>query len=188
MTPGESGTPEEDPEAAEPTIVVDREAAEATVVVDREAEDRTVVVERDAAVDRTVVVERGEAADGTVAVTRERPASAPPAEELPAVPRGRRRRGMSMPPVEPGYGRGAVDAPGAGALLPHARRDAPLPAPPPVAEPDAEPATRGAAPSMPSVARLTRRAALLALATAVVAAAISVTGLVALGIAALGGG
>jgi hypothetical protein len=173
-----AGTHEEDP-SVEETSVADRDAAEETVVVDREAEAETIVVDR---VDSTVVVDRGPAPDGTVAVTRERPKS-PTAG--PAIPGGRRRRGMTMPPVAPGFGRTAIDAVGPGAVTTYEPRAIPeLPAEP-VALPGVE-ATRAPAPAMPSVARRDRRTGMIALGVFAASCLVSVTGLIALGIAVFG--
>lgn len=154
------------------------EEDEETIVVDREAEAETMVVDRP---DRTVVVERGPAPDGTVAVTRER-AKSPAA---PSVPGGRRRRGMSMPPVEPGYGRGAVDAVGPGAVTSYEPREIPEP---PAAPPEFRgvEATRAAAPSMPSVARRARRMGIIALAVFAASCVVSIAGLIALAVAVFG--
>lgn len=157
-----------DPDAAE---------AEETVVVDREAEAETVVVDR---ADRTVVVERGAAPDA-VAVTRTRD-RAPAAPKLPT---GRRRRGMTMPPVAPGFGRGAVDAVGPGAVATYEPRVIPDAPEPPASPPGVE-ATRAAAPSMPSVARRTRRGGLIALVVFAASCVVSVCGLVALALAVFG--
>ena len=178
---------------AEETSVVDREAEAETIVVDRAAEAETIIVDR---VDRTVVVDRGPASDGTapdgaapdgpapdgtVAVTRERPAA-----PGPALPRGRRRRGMSMPPVAPGYGRGAIEAVGPGAVSTYEPRE--IAAPPVEGVPFAGvESTRAAAPSMPSVSRRSRRVAAVSLALVAAACVVSVVGLVALGIALIRG-
>lgn len=159
------------------------EAAEETIVVDREAEAETVVVDR---ADRTVIVDRGPAAEGTVAVTRAR-AKAPDAG--PATPRavrgGRRRRGMTMPPVAPGYGRGAIDAVGPGAVATYEPREIPAP---PAAQPafPGVDATRAEAPSMPSVTRRARRTGMISLAVFAASCVVSVGGLIALGVAVFG--
>ncbi|MGV3713287.1 hypothetical protein [Pseudolysinimonas sp.] len=154
----------------------DEEAAE-TIVVDRELDGETVVVERDG--DSTVVVER-EAADGTVAVTRARPAS----PSTPALGRGRRRRGMTMPPVAPGYGRGAVVASGPGAVSTYEPRAMPEPLPAPTVFPGVA-ATR-VPEALPSVQRRSRRAAVVTLALVAASGVVSVVGLVALGFAVFG--
>lgn len=158
----------------------DSDAAEAeeTVVVDREAEAETVVVDR---ADRTVVVERGAGSDGAVEVTRTR-GRAPAA---PSLPTGRRRRGMTMPPVAPGFGRSAVDAVGPGAVATYEPRAIPDVPEPPASPPGVE-ATRAAAPSMPSVARRSRRGGLIALAVFAASCVVSVCGLVALALAVFG--
>lgn len=157
------------------------DAAE-TVVVDRELDGATVVVERET--DSTVVVDRGpageEAADGTVAVTRARPTS----PTTPALGRGRRRRGMTMPPVAPGYGRGAVVASGPGAVSTYEPRAMPEPPPAPTVYPGVE-ATR-VPEALPSVGRRSRRAAIVTLALVAASCVVSVVGLVAVGIAVFG--
>jgi len=162
--------PEDD--AAE-TVTADRdpladEAAE-TIVVDRQLDAETIVVEREAR------------EDGTVAVTRARPA----APVSPALTRGRRRRGMTAPPVAPGYGRGAVEASGPGAVATYEPRATPrLPADPP-AYPGVE-ATRVVDAGMPSVRRRSRRAAILTLALFAAACVVSAVGLVAIAVGVLG--
>lgn len=171
-----------DREVEAETIVVDREVEAETIVVDREVEAETIVVDRSDLSDSTVIVDRTPAQDGTVAVTRER-AKKPAAG--PAVPGGRRRRGMTMPPVAPGFGRGAVDAVGPGAVTTYEPREIPEP-------PSATPAfvgveaTRAEAPAMPSVARRSRRAGLIALGVFAASCVISVGGLVTLGVAVFG--
>ena len=161
-------------EEAEETILVERRTddAEETLVVEREIDAETLVVDR---LDHTVVVDRGPAPEGTIAITRDRGTSA---SSIRAG--GRRRRGMSPPPVEPGFSRGAIAAPGANAVLEHPRRDTPALRPEPAAPESWNAATRADAPAMPSVARRTRRTALIALAVFVVSVAVSITGLVAL--------
>lgn len=164
---------------AAPAPPVDPEAGEETVIVDRELEAETIVVER---ADSTVIVDRGPAAEGTVAVTRAR-AKAP--EDGPAIPGGRRRRGMTMPPVAPGYGRGAIDAVGPGAVATYEPRE--IPAPPAAqAEFAGVDATRAEAPSMPSVTRRARRTGMISLAVFAASCVVSVVGLIALGVAVFG--
>lgn len=161
-----------------------REEDEETLVVDREAEAETIVVDRPDLPDRTVVVDRGPdgaAPDGTVAVTRERPKKS----TATSIPSGRRRRGMSMPPVDPGFGRGAVDAVGPGAVSSYEPRAIPEPPSPPPAFEGVE-ATRAEAPAMPSVARRSRRGSLISLGVFAASCVVSVAGLVALGIAVFG--
>jgi hypothetical protein len=155
-----------------------REEDEETRVVDRQAEAETVIVDR---ADRTVVVERGPAPDGTVAVTRER-ATSPAA---PGIPGGRRRRGMTLPPVAPGFGRGAVDAVGPGTVTSYEPREIPAPpaAPPAFTGVDA---TRAASPSMPSVTRRARRTGIVVLVVFAASCVVSIAGLIALGVAVFG--
>ena len=173
-------TPAAAPANAAPDV--DPESLAETVIVDREVDAETVIVERSDAADRTVIVERGPAGEGTVAVTRAR-AKAPDAG--PAIPGGRRRRGMTMPPVAPGYGRGAVDAVGPGAVTVYEPRE--------IVEPPVAPApfqgveaTRAEAPSMPSVTRRARRAGMISLAVFAASCVVSVVGLIALGIVVFG--
>jgi hypothetical protein len=197
--PDDASAPDEPPAPAEQderTVVVDRSPEESTVVVDREPVESTVVIARDeptrdeatVVVDRdaesTVVVDRDTAApptDGTVAVTRNRVTSALP----PAIGGSRRRRGMTMPAVAPGFGRGAIDAVGPGAIATYEPRA--IPAPPVVPEllPGSA-ATRIASPALPSVRRRTRALGAAALAVFGVACVVSIVGLVALGILVFG--
>jgi len=161
-------------ESAEETVLADDAIAE-TVTAHR-ADAETIVVER---VDRTVVVERAGPVDAAAGVTRERPPT------VPGLPRGKRRRGMSMPPVAPGYGRGAVDAVGPGAVATYEPRVLADPPPPPAVYPGVE-ATRTTASGLPSVARRARRTGMLALAAFGAACVVSVAGLIALGFAVFG--
>jgi hypothetical protein len=168
-------------EAAEETVVVQREPDAETVVVDRELGAETVVVER-AGADRTVVVDRDPAVEGTLAVTRDRAASPGGG---PAIPGGRRRRGMTMPPVAPGFGRGAIDAVGPGAVTTYEPRAIPEPPVAPASLPGVA-ATRTPAPQLPSVARRARRTGMIALGVFAASCVVSVAGLVALGVAVFG--
>lgn len=176
-----------DAEAEDRTVVVDREAEDRTVVVDREAEDRTVVVDRGAAAadeeDRTVVVDRE--TDKTVAVERKgrgkrvsAGSAAPDAESvMKLLPT--RRGTIRVAPVEPGFGREAVDAVGANAVETYVPREiAPAPEPAP-AVPRGEEALRAPAPSMPSVTRRSRTAGVVALLAFAGACVVSVIGIVA---------
>ncbi|MEO8529212.1 MAG: hypothetical protein ABI435_09045 [Pseudolysinimonas sp.] len=185
-------------EPEESTVVVDREPVESTVVVDRASgpaadpavehtvvvarDESTVVVDRDS--DSTVVVDREPAApagDGTVAVTRNRVTSALP----PAIGGTRRRRGMTMPPVAPGFGRGAIDAVGPGAVATYEPRA--IPAPPVVPELlPGDAATRIASPDLPSVRRRTRVMGAATFAIFGAACVVSIVGLIALGILVFG--
>jgi hypothetical protein len=144
--------------------------AEETVVVDREAEAETLMVERTST--------RGADGDGTLVVTRQRAAGG--AVTVPST--GRRRRGMTMPPVDPGFGRGAIDAVGPGAVATYEPRTMPdLTATP--MEFGAVEATRGDSTMLPSVERRARRTGLVALAIFAASCLVSVIGLVALGLA-----
>ena len=90
-----------------------------------------------------------------------------------------------MPPVAPGFGRGAIDAVGPGAVATYEPREIPAPPAAPAPFQGAE-ATRAEAPSMPSVARRARRGAAVTLALVAGACLVSIVGLIALGIAVLG--
>ncbi len=143
--------------------------AEETLVVDREAEAETLVVDR--------TVPRAEV-EGTLAVTRQRATGG--AVGVPST--GRRRRGMSMPPVDPGYGRGAIDAVGPGAVAGYQPRAMPDLATAGMEFGGVE-ATRGDSTALPSVERRARRTGLVALAIFAASCVVSVVGLVALGLA-----
>ena len=101
----------------------DSAEAEETVVVDREAEAETLLVERTTARGAAGAgsADSGGENEGTLAVTRQRASSAAP--NVPST--GRRRRGMTMPPVPPRNGRGAVDAVGPGAVATYQPREMP---------------------------------------------------------------
>ena len=173
---GETVVVDRSAQAEDKTVVVDRAAAPAdaedrTVVVDREAEDRTVVVDRET--DKTVAVER----KGRGKRVSAGPA-APDAESvmklLPS-----RRGVIRVAPVEPGFGREAVDAVGANAVETYVPREiAPAPEPGPVV-PRGEEALRAPAPSMPSVTRRSRTAGVVALLAFAGACVVSVIGIVA---------
>ncbi|MEO5534682.1 MAG: hypothetical protein ABIR17_06065 [Pseudolysinimonas sp.] len=198
-------------EPEESTVVVDRDPVESTIVVDRAPVESTVVVDRapapaadpavdpdpDPAADRTVVVARDEStvvverdSDRTVAVHREPDAPsgdvAAPGNRVtsalpPAIGSGRRRRGMTMPPVAPGFGRGAIDAVGPGAVATYEPRA--IPAPPVVPEllPGTA-ATRVESPALPSVRRRTRTLGAATFAIFGMACVVSIAGLIALAI------
>lgn len=158
-------------EATDPeeTSVADREALAETIVVDRLLEAETIVVDR---------------LDGTLAVTRERKRDAP---SPVAVPGGRRRRGMTMPPVDPGFGRGAVDAVGPGAVATYEPREIHAEPPSPPRVDGGNPAGRPPAPALPSVRHRSRRFSAVALAAFAVSCLVSVVGLVGLGVVVFGG-
>jgi len=184
---GETVVVDRSAQAEDKTVVVDRAAAPAdaedrTVVVDREAEDRTVVVDREAE-DRTVVVDRE--TDKTVAVERKgrgkRVSAGPAAPDAESVMKllPSRRGVIRVAPVEPGFGREAVDAVGANAVETYVPREiAPAPEPGP-AVPRGEEALRAPAPSMPSVTRRSRTAGVVALLAFAGACVVSVIGIVA---------
>jgi hypothetical protein len=92
---------------------------------------------------------------------------------------------MTMPPVAPGYGRGAVDAVGPGTVTTYEPREIPEPPAAPPVLPGVE-ATRADAPAMPSVARRSRRGGWIALGVFAASCVVSVGGLVALGFAVFG--
>jgi len=153
------------------TVVVDREVEDRTVVVDREAEDRTVVVDRET--DKTVAVERkgrGKRASAGSA--------APDADSvMKLLPT--RRGAIRVAPVEPGFGREAVEAIGANAVETYVPREiAPAPELGP-AVPRGDDALRAEAPSMPSVTRRSRKAGVVALLVFAGACVVSVIGIVA---------
>ena len=164
-------------QAEDKTVVVDRGATAAegdedrTVVVDREAEDRTVVVDRDT--DKTVAVER----KGRRKRVGAGSAAPDPESVMKLLPT--RRGAIRLAPVEPGFGRDAVEAIGANAVETYVPREiAPPPAPAP-AVPRGEDALRAEAPSMPSVTRRSRKAGVVALLVFAGACAVSVIGIVA---------
>jgi hypothetical protein len=177
------------------TIAVDRSAIEEhTVVVQREApEEHTVVVDREDAAEHTVVVDRGDAGELTVVVDRGAPEADPASTSLRVkrvsaldkLPRPSRRRTLTLAPGDDGTNLSATPAVGPGAVDSYVPRQ--VPAPPPAAstllsgsEVTRPEATRTAAPSMPSVARHSRKLGLVALTAAVIACVVSVVGLVAI--------
>ncbi|AYF97736.1 hypothetical protein [Protaetiibacter intestinalis] len=188
-------TPERDED--DETVVVDRAVPAPPADEEPEAEDHTVVVERED--DATVAVERSGSTTGehTVAVpvdSEGAPLQPAPAEtslghdsgSLSPVgpklarPAGARRRGELRPaPVPAGFGRTATRAVGAGAVLSYA------PAEVAAAQATAQPiaaaaeATRFRAPSMPSVLRSSRRAAVTAVVVLAGACVVSIGGLAA---------
>jgi hypothetical protein len=159
----------DEPASADPDVPEPWPEAEETVVVDREAEAETLVVDR--------TLSRAEV-EGTLAVTRQRSTGA--AVNVPST--GRRRRGMSMPPVDPGYGRGAIDAVGPGAVTAYEPRTMPDLVTTAMEFGSVE-ATRGDSTALPSVERRARRTGLVALAIFAASCVVSVVGLVALGLA-----
>ena len=90
-----------------------------------------------------------------------------------------------MPPVAPGFGRGAVDAVGPGTVTTYGAREIPAPPVAPPAFTGADP-TRATAPSMPSVTRRSRRSGIAVLIVFGASCVVSVVGLVALGLAVFG--
>lgn len=178
------------------TVVVDRsEPDDGTVVVDRsEPDDGTVVVDRSAPAhdvedDGTVVVDRSAPDDGTVVV--ERPsAPAPPTRRGPVMrtlPRRGAKRDITLAPGSAGTNRTATLAAGAGAVAEYTSRDIPAPpAPAPVIELGPE-ASRAPAPSMPSVARHSRRQGTITILVFAGAILVSVVGLVLVIVALIGG-
>ena len=178
MTPDEEPAPEiVAPETGMPeTGAPETGAPDETFVLD----DRTVVV------DETVVVER----DATVVVHRDPPPglelvdAAPGAlPEAPGAPapaparRGAARRTRIALPDETPASTRAVEGQGVGPLDRYVPRQIPQA---PVLErlPEGPDATRAVAPSMPSVARASRRAGWRALVLAVAACVVAVGGLV----------
>lgn len=177
-------------ERAKHAAPADEDAEEGTVVVDRrprrprrstaplppvpldaaedDDEDKTVVVDRE---DKTVVVER--------ARRGRRPkddAAAPAADSvinlLPT------RRGIKVAPVEPGFGREAVEAIGPNVVETYVPREiAPAPEAAP-AVPRGDEALRAPAPSMPSVTRLSRKVGTMALLAFAAACLVSLVGVI----------
>lgn len=186
------------------TVVVDRAARTAsadeidgTVVIDRpgrrsrarpaevdDEEDRTIVVDRQEE-DRTVVVDRaGRESDQTVALDRGRRGKRVRAGFTEPTPESvikllPSRRSLRAAPVEPGFGREPVEAVGANVVETYLPREI---APAPILDPTlprGDEALRAEAPSMPSVARHSRKAGILALLIFAGACVVSVIGLVA---------
>jgi hypothetical protein len=166
------------PRAAEP----DDAEAEATVVVDREAEAETLLVERTTARRAARDAHGGAESEGTLAVTRQRGSNQPAGGAASVPSTGRRRRGMTMPPVPAGYGRGAIDAVGPGAIESYQPRDLPDLAAAPLEFGGVE-ATRVTSKELPSVARRGRRTSLVVLAVFTASCVVSIVGLIALGLA-----
>lgn len=176
--------PEDDNEGDETVVVTGRPRRAGTVVPpeppdddEDEDEDRTAVVDRDE--DRTVVIER----DKTVVIDRRRRGSrSSPEAEAPAadsvinlLPT---RRGVRVAPVEPGFGRQAVEAIGPNVVETYVPREI---APPPVAGPAVprgEEALRAAAPTIASVERRSRTTGAVALVVFAAACVVSVVGVI----------
>jgi hypothetical protein len=162
------------------TVVVDRSAPDdGTVVVDRSApDDGTVVVDRSSPDDGTLVIDRAAPDDGTAVVERpDAPAKRPPVMNAPT--RRRNRREVTLAPGA-GANKEATLAAGPGAVAAYPARA--ILAPPsaaPIIELGPE-ASRADAPSMPSVAKQSRRRGLIALAVAGGAVVVSVIGLIAI--------
>ena len=154
--------------------------AEETVVVDREAEAETLLVNRSTAAGAAGDAPDGAASEseGTLAVTRQR--ASPSAPNVPST--GRRRRGMTMPPIPAGYGRGAIDAVGPGAVASYQPRDMPELATAALEFGGVEP-TRVDSTDLPSVERRARRTSLVALTIFTASCVVSIVGLIALGFA-----
>ncbi|WP_022889620.1 hypothetical protein [Agromyces italicus] len=168
---------------------------EATVVVSR-TDDETVVVDRtvvraDAAADATVVVPRSSGPDEATVVVDRADASKPRLTHQGAsvmrAPTRRDRRRPAPAPVseevlrtaEPGAGPGVLDRYEA-----RAPEASPLPSPPRFAA--GPPPTRDTTEALPSVARRSRRTAIVSIGVFAGACLISVGGLVALVVTALG--
>jgi len=160
----------EGPAAGDPGAREPWPEAEETLVVDRESEAETLIVDR-----ATAAASEG---DGTLVVTRQR--STGGAVNVPST--GRRRRGMTMPPVDPGYGRDAIDAVGPGAVATYQPRTMPDLAATAMEFGGVE-ATRGDSTALPSVERRARRTGLVALTIFAASCVVSVLGLIALGFA-----
>lgn len=134
---------------------------------DGDDEDRTVVVDRE---DKTVVVERSRRG------RRPKDEAAPaPDSVINLLPT---RRGIKVAPVEPGFGRDAVEAIGPNAVETYVPREiasAPEAAP---AVPRGDEALRAEAPSMPSVTRRSRTAGAVALLAFAGACVVSLIGII----------
>lgn len=171
------------------TVIVDRDS-DATIVVDRGREQRSTGRGGDAADgDATVVVVRSDDDEATRVVSRgeSAPLLMPAAEQVMKAPTRRDRRRPSRAPVsddvlrtaEPGIGPGLADH--------YAAREIAVaePAPQPVLS-AGPPPTREATRTLPSVARRSRRSALVVVAAFAAACAVAVAGLAALVVAAAG--
>jgi len=158
---------------AEETVVVDREAEAETLVVDREVDAQTLLVERTS---RRKPAGEGAESEGSLAVTRQR--ASPGAPNVPST--GRRRRGMTMPPVPAGYGRGAIDAVGPGAVASYQPRGMPELETAALEFGGVEP-TRVDSTALPSVERRARRTSLVTLTIFTASCVVSIVGLIALG-------
>ena len=185
--PDESTVVVDRSEPDESTVVVDRsEPDESTVVVDRsepgESDESTVVVDRSAPDDKTVVVE-GRKADG------QKPGAAKKASGpvMRTLPRRGAKREVTLAPGVAGTNKKSRAASGPGAVAAYEARSIPAPPPPaPIVELGPE-SSRAHAPSMPSVARQSRRRGRIALVAFAVAIIVSVTGLVVIVSVLLGG-
>ncbi|GAA1839911.1 hypothetical protein [Agromyces salentinus] len=196
----------------EATVVVDRGAdadADATVVVDRTgrtagaSDGRPDGQPTDDAVDEaTVVVARSDApaetddAEATRVVVRaERAERAEPAEpalthaaeQIMKAPTRRDRRRPAPAPVSDDVLRTAEPGIGPGLAGHYAAREVevPTPSPQPVV-PAGPPPTRDATTALPSVARRSRRSAVVVIAAFAAACAVAVAGLAAVAVAAIG--
>lgn len=177
-------------DAVEATVVVDRtggtphgELDEATVVVERTGEpphsgvdEATVVVERTTERSR----ERSDAGDGSG------PSMAHPAASVMHAPTRRSRRTPSRAPVSDEVLNTAEQGPGVGVLERYPSRPAePLRMPIPDLGEGPAP-TRDPARELPSVARRTRRSALIGLGAVALAAVLGAVGVVAIAASVLG--
>jgi hypothetical protein len=160
----------------------DAAEAEETLVVDREAEAETLIVDRSpaTAADGDAPDSAASESEGTLAVTRQRASRSAP--NVPST--GRRRRGMTMPPVPTGYGRGAIDAVGPGAVASYPAREMPELQTAALEFGGVEP-TRVDSTALPSVERRARRTSLVTLTIFAASCVVSIVGLVALGVAVL---
>jgi hypothetical protein len=144
-------------------------------VVDRsEPDESTVVVDRSEPDESTLVVDRSEPDEHTIAVDREPAKRSNVMRSLP------RRGGKRQITLAPGAdaNKTATLAAGPGAVAEYTARAIPAaPTAAPVVELGPE-ASRANAPSMPSVAKLSRRGGAIALVSAASAVVVSVVGLV----------
>lgn len=173
--------------AADETIIVQRTGPAPSIPVDA---DETVVVARRAAVSGGEREGDGEVADETLAVDRTVVRGTP----LPADPRDgvmnaptRRGRRVAQAPVSDEVLSTAEVGRGPGLLEHYAARPIEVEAPPPRAFADGARATRDPAQTLPSIARRSRRSALVVLAAFASSCVIAAVGLIVVVVLALAG-
>jgi hypothetical protein len=158
-------------------VVVDRSAPvdERTIAIDRsDADERTIAIDRSETDERTIAIDRSETDESTLVVDRQ---PKPRASVMRTLPRRGAKRQITLAPGA-GANKTATPAVGPGAISEYtARPIAPPPAQAPAVQLGPE-ASRANAPSMPSVARQSRRRGTIAVGAAAAAVLISVVGLV----------